>query len=91
MTIDARIAYGIAILSTEWKLYRIDLYEYCRANGSERWQEREFGEHMWREYINVSEPITTRILSLDNENLELLIRFVDEYVVSGLADRIIEF
>lgn len=90
MIIDARISFGIAMLSTMWTQHRTYLFEYCVAHGSERWQERAFQQHMWREYINVSQPITTKILSLDNENLELLFRFVDQYVVSGLVDRIIE-
>ncbi len=46
---------------------------------------------MYHEYIKTDMPITTRFYSLDSKNQETLLRYIDEYLMAGMASIPVEF
>jgi hypothetical protein len=83
---------GIYYLSIEWEDHREELYKYaCSQTYDDRWQMEWFRNHMYDNYINVDRPITSRFYSLDDGNLILVIRFVQEVLMRGTAERKVYF
>ena len=92
MIYDVKLLQGIAEMTRNWELYRVRFYEFACSEGGERWLDRSFREHMFRGYLKLnSEPLTTRLYSLDDGNRKLLLRFIDEYVMAGLASQEVEY
>lgn len=79
--IKASALHGCAVLTSEWERRRTELAEFCRAE----WTRRRILDHMTQEYIETTEPITTRLYSLDVQNRQLVYRFM-ESIGAGLAE-----
>jgi len=91
MTYDIKTLQGIAQLTTDWADRREDFYNYACSNGGERWTEESFRNYMFFEYIKNDTPITLRLYSLDRENLRILIDYVNNRLMSGMATLVEEF
>ncbi len=92
MIYDVKLLQGVAEMTQNWEIYRVRFYEFACSEGGDRWQDQSFREHMFGEYLNRnSEPLTTRLYSLDDGNRKLLLRFIDEYVMAGLASHGVEY
>ena len=91
MTYDIKILQGIADLTQNWKNRREDFYRFACQNGDERWQRPDFQHHMYLEYVKTDTPITTRLYSLDSLNQKNLLRYIDEYLMDGLASIDVEY
>lgn len=72
----AKMIYGAAELTRNWPLYRENLFRYACDNNDDRWQNDEFRNYVYNEYINVETPITLRAFNLDERNLKLLEEFI---------------
>lgn len=70
---NIKYIYGIARLTKEWEQTKESFSIFCK----ESWKSRGIYDHMIFEYIKSSEPITLRIYELDQENLELLAKYVN--------------
>ena len=46
---------------------------------------------MYLEYVKTDTPITTRLYSLDSLNQKILLRYIDEYLMDGLASIDVEY
>ena len=91
MTYNVRILTGIAELTASWEQKREQLYRFaCEQSGDSRWKDDSFRAHMCNEYIHTDTPITLRIYSLDQDNRETLIRYIDEKLMEGMSDRLFE-
>lgn len=91
MIYDIKTLQGIAHLTTEWADRREDFYDYACSNGGERWAEESFRSYMYFEYIKNETPITLRLYSLDQGNLRILLDYVNNRLMSGMATREEEF
>lgn len=91
MYYDVKILQGIADLTQNWQYRREDFFEFACADEDPRWQDPSFRNHMYQEYINTDTPITARLYSLDASNLKTLLRYVDEYLMGGMASMDVEF
>ena len=40
---------------------------------------------MYLEYIKTDTPVTTKLYSLDSLNQKILLRYIDEYLMDGIA------
>lgn len=74
--LDAKTIYGIARLTQNWPDYREEFYHYACNSEDIRWQEQEFRDYMYNEYINSDTPITLRAHNLDERNLKLMSDFI---------------
>ena len=83
MTYDIKILQGIADLTQNWELRREQFFKFACASEDERWQDANFRNHMYSEYIKTDTPITTRLYSLDATNQKTLLRFINEYLMDG--------
>lgn len=74
--LEPKLIYGIAELTNNWPLYRENLYRFACNSDDTRWQEKEFKNYMYNEYINTETPVTLRAYNLDERNLKLLTDFI---------------
>lgn len=74
--LEPKLIYGIAELTNNWPLYQENLYRFACNSDDTRWQEKEFKNYMYNEYINTETPITLRAYNLDERNLKLLTDFI---------------
>ena len=90
MTYDIKMLQGIATLTQEWEYRREEFFQFaCNSNDS-RWQRPDFRDHMYYEYIKNDRPITTRFYSLDSKNQKTLLRYINEYLMAGMATMPVE-
>jgi hypothetical protein len=90
MTYDIKILAGVATITKNWEFHREKFFAFACHHGGKRWEDEPFQEYMRQTYIDVDEPITTRLYELDDENLQALA----EYILlrtEGMASRSIEF
>lgn len=85
MVFDIKILQGIAELTRDWNYRKDALFGYMCERGGERWRDVRFQHHMYSEYIKPDTAITTRLYSLDTENRRLVLRYIDEVLMEGLA------
>ena len=88
---DIKILQGIADLTRNWTYRREDFYRFACQNGDERWQRPDFQHHMYVEYIKNEMPVTTRMYSLDSLNQRILLRYINECLMDGLASIEVEY
>lgn len=91
MEYDVKILQGLAVLTDEWSRYKDVLFDFACMKGGERWARPDFRHHMYVEYIKPITPVTLRLFSLDDANVALLLRFVDEYLMDGIESRPVPF
>ena len=88
---DIKMLQGIAELTAGWAIRRDQFFEFACAEGGQRWKTRQFQEFMHAEYIKTDTPITLRLYSLDEANQKLVLRYVEEKLMNGMASQLIEF
>ncbi len=91
MSYDIKILQGIADLTQDWRFRREDFFRFACNCGDERWRRTDFQAHMYREYIKVDTPITTRFYSLDTGNQRILLRYINECLMAGMASIDIDY
>lgn len=91
MLYDVKILQGIAELTRDWSLRKEDLFRFACERGGERWQGESFRNHMYMEYFKGETPVTARMYSLDDNNLRLVLEYVSEKLMGGLASRELNF
>ncbi len=82
---DIKILSGIADLTNNWAHRREQFFRFACDSDDKRWQDPAFRYHMYHEYIKTDTPITTRLYSLDEANQRTLLRFIDEFLMDGMA------
>ena len=82
---DIKILTGIADLTQNWERRREQFFQFACASDDKRWRDSSFRDHMYFKYIKTDTPITTRLYSLDETNLRTLLRFINEYLMDGVA------
>ena len=91
MTYDIKTLAGVVELTQRWEGLRDYFFEWARKYSDDpRWQDGIFAAHMKSNYIDTDTPITAQFYNLDNRNKETVIRFINEYVMDGLASIIID-
>ena len=91
MTYDIKMLLGIAILTQEWKYRREEFFQFACNSDDNRWRRPDFRDHMYHEYIKTDIPITTRFYSLDPKNQKTLLRYINEYLMAGMASMLVGF
>ena len=87
---DLRILEGIKELTLNWAVRKADFYEYaCSQSYDKRWQDPEFREHMFANYINTERPITDQLYNLDDGNLIVLLRYINNKLERYIRTRYI--
>ena len=91
MTYDIKMLQGIATLTQEWEYRREAFFQFACDSDDDRWQRSDFRNHMYYEYIKTDTPITTRFYSLDAKNQGTLLRYIEEYLMAGMASINIDY
>lgn len=82
---------GIVEFTRRWEDLREPFFRWTRNNsGDSRWQDGVFAAHMKSNYIDCDTPITARLYDLDGNNKETVIRFVNEFLMDGNANILID-
>lgn len=87
---NIKIYNGLIFLHDNWDALKDKLFNWCKDNGDDRWQtDNDFVQYMYVNYFQ-DEPLTRQLYNLDDGNLILVIRFINEELTKMLADRILE-
>ena len=91
MAHNIRTLQGVAELTAQWEQLKERLFEFaCGQEEDARWKDESFRNHMLNEYFRSHTPITQRLYSLDEKNQLMIIRFIEEELMRGLLDIIVE-
>ena len=91
MQYDVKTLSGFVKLTQDWESLREPFFQWARKNSKDRrWQDGVFAAHMKMYYIDTDTPITAVLYDLDGLNKETVIRFVNEYVMDGMASILVD-
>ena len=90
MEYDVIILQGIAELTRDWEYRKDALFGFMCERGGDRWSDTHFKHHMYAEYIKSETPITLRLYALDADNRRLVLQYVRDVLMGGMASEMIE-
>lgn len=91
MVYDIKTLAGIVEMTQRWHELRESFYLWVLSNSNDsRWQDGVFAAHMKSNYIDVDVPLSARLYELDQKNQETVIRFINEYLMDGMASRFVD-